>query len=72
AWLPLAYAARLHAAGLGTIGALMDHINTRGVRWSRAIRGIGAAKAAEIERWLDTHRRAGVIELQASARMTPR
>jgi site-specific recombinase XerD len=71
AWLPLAYAARLHAAGLSTIGALMDHINTRGVRWHREIRGIGAAKAGEIERWLDTHRRAGVIELQASARMTP-
>ena len=45
AWLPLAYAERLTAAGLVTIGALTERINRGGTLWYRGIRGFGATKA---------------------------
>ncbi|TWG87956.1 site-specific recombinase XerD [Cupriavidus gilardii J11] len=55
AWLADTLADRLEAAGVATIGALVDRINSLGSGWSRALPGIGAGKARAIERFLSAH-----------------
>ncbi|MBY4898627.1 tyrosine-type recombinase/integrase [Cupriavidus sp. AU9028] len=55
AWLADTIATRLEAAGVVTIGDLVDRINSLGRGWTRALRGIGAGKATAIERFLDAH-----------------
>lgn len=71
AWLPLAYAKRLKAAGITTMGELTERINRGGALWYRHIPGIGQAKALDIDRWLQRHARPGVFELHNTSRMTP-
>lgn len=55
AWLADALANRLAAAGVATIGDLVDRINGLGIGWTRALPGIGAGKARAIERFLAAH-----------------
>ncbi|WP_057395295.1 phage integrase family protein, partial [Ralstonia solanacearum] len=52
AWLGASIAERLEAAGVATIGALVDRINSLGGGWYRALRGVGEKKAHAIERFL--------------------
>lgn len=56
AWLADTLASRLEAAGVETIGQLVDRINGLGTGWSSALPGIGAGKARAVERFLDAHR----------------
>lgn len=56
AWLADTLAGRLEAAGVETIGQLIDRINGLGRGWSTALRGIGAGKARAVERFLEAHR----------------
>lgn len=55
AWLADTLADRLEAAGVATIGDLVDRINGLGSGWTRALPGIGAGKARAIERFLRAH-----------------
>ncbi|QWF62953.1 site-specific integrase (plasmid) [Ralstonia solanacearum] len=52
AWLAPGVAERLEAAGVATIGDLIDRINSLGRGWFRALRGVGEKKALAIERFL--------------------
>ncbi|CAJ0682027.1 MULTISPECIES: phage integrase family protein [Ralstonia] len=52
AWLAAGVADRLEAAGVATIGTLIDRINSLGGGWFRALRGVGEKKAHAIERFL--------------------
>lgn len=52
AWLAPGVAERLEAAGVATIGALVDRINSLGCGWFRALRGVGEKKALAIEHFL--------------------
>lgn len=55
AWLADTLADRLEAAGVVTIGDLVDRINGLGSGWTRALPGIGVGKARAIERFLSAH-----------------
>ncbi|EHP40346.1 putative integrase/recombinase protein [Cupriavidus basilensis OR16] len=55
AWLADTLADRLEAAGVATIGQLVDRINSLGAGWTRALAGIGAGKAHAIEAFLQAH-----------------
>lgn len=55
AWLAAPLADRLVAAGIETLGELLDRINGLGAGWSRSIPAIGAGKARAIEAFLNTH-----------------
>ncbi|WP_416047486.1 phage integrase family protein [Cupriavidus basilensis] len=55
AWLADTLADRLEAAGVATIGQLVDRINSLGAGWTRALAGIGAGKARAIEAFLQAH-----------------
>ncbi|MEN7527702.1 phage integrase family protein [Cupriavidus sp. DL-D2] len=55
AWLADTLASRLEAAGVETIGQLIDRINGLGTGWSTALPGIGAGKARAVERFLEAH-----------------
>ncbi len=55
AWLAEPLAARLKAAGVGTLADLVDRINGLGTGWSRGITAIGAGKARVVEAFLKTH-----------------
>jgi site-specific recombinase XerD len=52
AWLAPALAARLEAAGIATLAALIDRVNGKGLRWWSGIAGLGPMKAARILAWL--------------------
>lgn len=52
AWLAPAMAARLEAAGVTTLAALIDRVNGKGLRWWSGITGLGPMKAARILAWL--------------------
>ncbi|QYY33747.1 site-specific integrase (plasmid) [Cupriavidus pinatubonensis] len=55
AWLADPLATRLEAAGVVTLGDLLDRINGLGSGWSRSIPAIGAGKARAIETFLRIH-----------------
>ncbi|KWR87028.1 hypothetical protein RN01_00875 [Cupriavidus sp. SHE] len=55
AWLVEAVAARLHRAGLITLGDLVMFMQARGPHWWRPLRGIGARKAHAITVFLRAH-----------------
>ena len=55
AWLDERMAARLAAAGMHRIDALMAHITACGFHWHRGIGRVGPAGAARVLRWLQAH-----------------
>ena len=55
AWLNPGIALRLEAAGLVTLAQLLERINGMGRGWTASIRGVGAAKAERVVRWLTQH-----------------
>ncbi|MBF6989414.1 phage integrase family protein [Cupriavidus sp. IK-TO18] len=55
AWLADTLVDRLEAAGVATVGDLVDRINGLGNGWTRALTGIGAGKARAVERFLAAH-----------------
>lgn len=52
AWLHPGLATRLSAAGMQTLGDLVERIQGRGAGWHRGIAAVGAGKAARILQWL--------------------
>jgi integrase len=54
-WLNPELAAHLEAAGLPTLGRLVERINGIGFRWWAGIDAIGASKAVRIVSWLRAH-----------------
>jgi len=52
AWLSPAIAGRLESAAIGTLAALIDRVNGKGLRWWSGIGGLGPMKAARILTWL--------------------
>jgi len=52
AWLAPTMAARLEAAGVVTLSALIERVNGKGLRWWSGIDGLGPMKAARILTWL--------------------
>jgi integrase len=54
-WLPETTAARLSAAGIRTLGELVDRVALKGPRWSRGVVATGPVKAARIVAWLAPH-----------------
>ncbi|MBU67009.1 MAG: integrase [Cupriavidus sp.] len=55
AWLTAPITDRLEAAGIVTLGDLLDRINGLGSGWTRSVRAIGAGKARMIESFLQAH-----------------
>lgn len=55
AWFAPPIADRLEAAGIVTLGDLLDRINGLGTGWTRSVRAIGAGKARMIETFLHAH-----------------
>lgn len=51
-WFAPATLPRLKAAGAGTLGALLDHIDVHGHGWFKRIRGLGPVRAAAAVAWL--------------------
>lgn len=66
-WCAPALAARLLAAGIGTLGALADSVRVGGPGWHRRVRGLGAARAATLLAWLAPHAEAFGHPLPADA-----
>jgi site-specific recombinase XerD len=55
AWLDERVAARLSAAGLRSVGDLVDRVRRKGFHWHRGVAGLGARGAARIVRWIVEH-----------------
>lgn len=66
-WLAPGQAQRLEHHGLATLGMLVAHINGRGARWWREVRGIGAGKARQLADWLQAHEKTIGLRLAAHA-----
>jgi integrase len=65
AWLAPSLASRLEAAGMPTLFALAERINSVGARWWTVARGVGAGKAGRILEWLQRHE--GTLGLRVGA-----
>ncbi len=55
AWLNPTLADPLEAAGIGTLGELIERINGVGRRWFAGVRALGEGKAERIVEWLREH-----------------
>jgi site-specific recombinase XerD len=55
AWLAKKLEKKFSAAGLATVGDLVDFVNSRGFSWYRSIGGIGHARAKILVMWLKEH-----------------
>lgn len=55
AWLDERVAQRLAQAGLLSLGALHERVDTKGLHWYRSVPRLGVQGAARIVRWLDEH-----------------
>jgi site-specific recombinase XerD len=69
AWLNPAIATRLEAANIFTLTQLVDRINGLGAGWVRQVRGVGAAKAERLLRWLKENEASIGLRVHAHASM---
>lgn len=72
-WLDPVIASRLIAAGIATLGLLVEAINTRGFRWYTKVPRIGIKASQQIIDWLMLPETVQSLGVQLSARgITPR
>lgn len=65
AWLPLALAGRIEAAGMPTLFTLAERINGRGLRWWTGLRAIGETKGRRILEWMRLYEDSIGVRIQA-------
>lgn len=66
AWLNPMLAQRLERGGITTIQALVERVNTGGVRWWAGLRGVGERKASRLVDWLRSNEEVLGLRIQAS------
>jgi integrase len=72
AWLNPNLVQRLESAGITTIQALVERVNTGGKRWWADLRGVGERKAARLVDWLRSNEEVLSVQIRPSTATPPR